>query len=44
MKAIGAMELSEEAKALEAAGKEGDIPYILSHPRKNDAVFYPGYS
>lgn len=34
MKAIGAMELSEEAKALEAAGKEGDIPYILSHHEK----------
>lgn len=34
MKAIGAMELSEEAKALEAAGKEGDILYILSHHEK----------
>ena len=34
MKAIGAMELAEEAKALETAGKEGDIPYILSHHEK----------
>ncbi len=34
MKAIGAMELSEEAKALESAGKEGDITYILSNHEK----------
>ena len=34
MKAIGAMELSEAAKSLETAGKEGDIPYILSHHEK----------
>ena len=43
MKAIGAVELSEEAKVLEAAGKEGDIPRSC-HTTKNDAVFYPGYS
>ncbi len=31
MKSIGAVELSEQAKALEMAGKENDIAYIRAH-------------
>lgn len=34
MRSIGAMQLSEEAKLLEAAGREGRIQYILEHHRE----------